>query len=146
MLFSFVQSLYDALSTITGVQKVEVTVDAASASICTTVHSIVGLDEIEYEIGAAFFNHVPLDFATTGSHGVQYGMLSSAWTYYLNYHRVIRFETTIPCSGETSLEGLKSVYNPIHDQYPHTCDCGSPAYRGLSIECTNKNCLHFGGE
>ena len=32
------------------------------------------------------------------------------------------------------------------DKYPHPCDCGAPAYRGLSIQCSNPGCFHFGGE
>lgn len=36
---------------------------------------------------------------------------------------------------------IKPVPSNTKD-YPHVCDCGSPAWRGLNIECSNPSCLH----
>jgi len=29
------------------------------------------------------------------------------------------------------------------EKYPHKCDCGAPAWRGLDIQCSDPACLHY---
>lgn len=52
------------------------------------------------------------------------------------------FESVLPAAIENIKISGYIIIGDDTDQYPHTCDCGSPAWRGLNIECSNPSCVH----
>jgi hypothetical protein len=47
----------------------------------------------------------------------------------------------------TTMEMTIQGHGPEIDatKYPHKCDCGSPSWNGIKVQCSNPECMHYDG-
>ena len=63
----------------------------------------------------------------------------------VTYHEWFRLggEVAFTAAIERCIAELDAASSKPAPDYPHTCDCGAPAYRGLNkIECSDPRCTH----